>query len=64
MSKTLQALNQLNDRLAGADAIGQALHLAGGEATPAWVDVYQRQVEAIRDAAEVLELLIREAEHV
>ena len=64
MSETLQAVNQLNARLIAAERIGQALDLAGGEAAPAWVDVYRGQIEAIREAAEMLETLIRDVAHV
>ena len=64
MNRHLQAVDQLNDRLNDAHAIGQALDLAGGETPPAWVLVYQSQIEAIQVAAEALESQIRGGEHV
>lgn len=63
MSQLLEAVDQLNDRLIAADAIGEALDLAGGEVPPAWVRVYRTQVEAIREAAEALETLVRRSGH-
>lgn len=59
MSALLDAVDVLNDRLVAADAIGEALDLAGGETPPAWVSVYRHQVEAIREAAESVETLVR-----
>ncbi|WP_180126979.1 hypothetical protein [Rhodoferax sp. BLA1] len=59
MSALLRAVDALNDRLIAAGAIGEALDLAGGESPPAWVAVYQSQIEAIREAAEALETLVR-----
>jgi hypothetical protein len=59
MSALLRALDALNDRLVAAEAIGDALDLAGGESAPAWVYVYRDQIQAIQEAAEVLETLIR-----
>lgn len=58
MSEVRRAVDQLNARLVAADCIGQALDLAGGETPPAWVHVFQTQIEAIREAAEVLECLL------
>lgn len=58
MSALRAAVGSLNERLVTADAIGKALDLAGGEDPPAWVYVFRGQVEAIRAAAEALELLI------
>jgi hypothetical protein len=55
----LRALDALNDRLSSADAIGQALDLAGGDHPAPWVDVYRTQFEAIREASEALETLLR-----
>lgn len=59
MSAQLDAVDLLNDRLIAADAIGEALDLAGGDAPPAWVHVFRSQIESIREAAEVLECLVR-----
>ena len=64
MSQVLQAMDCLNDKLLAADSIGQAFDMAGGETSPAWVTVYRDQVEAIREAAEALETLLRKADHV
>ena len=64
MTETLQAVDRLNERLIAAECIGQAFDLAGGENPPAWVQVFQSQIEAIREAAEVLECLVRGGEHV
>lgn len=65
MSAVLQAVDLLNDRLLAAHAVGEALALAADpDRTPAWVTVYQSQVEAITAAAEALETLIRRGSHV
>lgn len=63
MSETIQAIDRLNDRLIAAECIGQALDLASGETPPAWVVVFQSQIEAIREAAEALETLVRRGQH-
>ena len=55
----LDALSVLNDRLVAAQCIGEALELAAGEDSPAWVFVYSSQVRAIREAAEALETICR-----
>ena len=57
-NKIRAAVNLLNLRLVEADCIGQSLDDAGGENAPAWVHVFRSQVEAIRDASEVLEVLL------
>lgn len=62
MSALLDAIDGLNDRLVAADSIGEALDLAGGEEPPPWVRVYRDQVEAIRVAAEAVEVLVRRGE--
>ena len=62
MTQVLQALNALNERLVMADCIGQALDIAGENDAPPWVYVYRQQVQAISDAAQVLETLIRRPE--
>lgn len=59
MSALLRAVDDLNDRLIAAEAIGDALYLAGGEAAPAWVQVYRVQIAAITQTAETLETLVR-----
>ena len=60
MTALLQAVDLLNRRLVLADSIGQAvIDAAGSGESPAWVDVYRSQVEAIREAAEALECLVR-----
>ncbi len=59
MSALLAAVDALNARLVDAWAIGEALGHAGGDNPPAWVSVYQSQIEAIREASEVLETLTR-----
>lgn len=59
MSALLHAVDVLNDRLVAADAIGEALDLAGGENVPVWVHVFRTQVESIRAAAEAVEVLVR-----
>jgi hypothetical protein len=64
MSQLLQAVDQLTARIVSADCIGQALDVAGGETSPAWVTVYRDQIDAISRAAETLETMIRKAEHV
>ena len=66
MPKTqlLQAVDSLNGRLLMADCIGQAFDIAGENDAPPWVYVYRQQVEAIREAAEALECLIRTSEAV
>ncbi|MDO8450013.1 MAG: hypothetical protein Q7T10_14540 [Rhodoferax sp.] len=58
MSAITEAINALNRRLVHADAIGEAFALAGGESAPVWVHVYREQVEAIREAAEAVEVLL------
>lgn len=63
MTDTLKAVDRLNERLIAAECIGQALDLAGGETSPAWVQVFQSQIEAIREAAEALETLVRRGQH-
>ena len=55
----LRALGVLNDRLIHAEAIGEALDLAGGDEAPAWVHVYCGQVATILEASEALETLLR-----
>src|SRR5665647_2530346 len=55
----LRALDVLNDRLTAAGSIGEALEVAGGDVLPPWVSVYRDQVEAIREASEALETLLR-----
>ena len=57
MSALLEAVNALNDRLIMAHAIGESLEAAAGETAPPWVYVFREQVEAIREAAEVVETL-------
>ena len=64
MAEVKEALDALNVRLVEADCVGEALALAGGEEPPAWVHVFRTQVEAIREAAEALEILINRGEHV
>lgn len=59
MSLLLAAIGALNDRLIAADAIGKALDLAGDGDPPPWVFVFCSQVEAIREAAEVVEVIAR-----
>lgn len=59
MSALLRAVDDLNDCLMVAQAIGDALDLAAGEAAPAWVQVYRAQIAAINDAADRLETLVR-----
>lgn len=59
MSALLRAVDVLNARLIAADAIGEAFDLAGGDNAPAWVSVFKTQIEAIRDASEALECLVR-----
>jgi hypothetical protein len=59
MSALLCAVDALNDRLITAEAIGDALDLAAGDVSPAWVHVYRAQIAAINQAAETLETLIR-----
>jgi len=59
MSALLCAVDALNDRLLAADSIGEAFDLAGGDDAPAWVRVFRGQVEAIRGAAEEVEILVR-----
>lgn len=58
MNALHSAVNTLNDRLLMADSIGESLEAAAGETAPAWVYVFRGQIEAIRQAAEVLETLI------
>ncbi len=57
MSAMRDAVNALNDRLVMAHAIGESLEAAAGETAPAWVYVFREQVEAIRVAAEAVEIL-------
>lgn len=59
MSALLAAVDVLNDRLIAAHAIAEALDLAGGDNAPAWVSVFKSQIEAIREASEALECLVR-----
>ena len=59
MSALLAAVDVLNDRLIAADAIGKALDLAGDGDPPPWVSVFCNQIEAIREAAEAVELVAR-----
>lgn len=57
MPELRQAIDQLNDRICAACAIGEALDAAAGpDGGPPWVYVYRDQLEAIRDAAEAVEL--------
>ena len=58
-SPILVALDVLNDRLVNADSVGQALELAAGENPPAWVHVFNTQLESVRQASESLEFLLR-----
>ena len=58
-SPVLNALDVLNDRLVNAGSIGESLDLAGGANAPAWVHVFNTQLEAIRQASEALETLLR-----
>jgi hypothetical protein len=58
MSALSAAVNALNDRLVMAHAISESLDAAGGEAAPPWVYVFREQVEAIRAAAEDVEILV------
>ena len=58
-SVILEAVDLLNDRLVAADSIGQSLDLAGGQNAPVWVHLFNTQVEAIRQASESLETLLR-----
>ncbi len=63
MSALLQAVGVLNDRLVLAEAIGQAFGLAAPEdSPPPWVFVYREQIEAINQAAQTLEELLRKSE--
>jgi hypothetical protein len=55
----LRALDALNDKLLIADYIGQSLDLAGGEEAPPWVFTYRRQIQAVMEASEALEGLLR-----
>ena len=64
MREILSAVDQLNERLVVADCIGQALDISGEGDAPPWVYVYRNQIEAISQASEALETLIRKAEHV
>ncbi len=64
MLTVTEALTGLNYRIDLADSIGQALDLAAGEAAPPWVWVFREQVQAIRDAAEALELAMNAREDV
>jgi hypothetical protein len=64
MSPIRQAVNALNDRLVMADCIGQALDIAGENDAPPWVYVYRQQIQSIQEAAEVLENLLNEGDHV
>ncbi|MES2241580.1 MAG: hypothetical protein V4639_01785 [Pseudomonadota bacterium] len=56
----LPAVDTLNARLNAAADIAEALDLAGGENPPAWAHVLRSQVEAIREASDQLETLIRQ----
>jgi hypothetical protein len=58
MSDLSLAVDALNHRLVLADAIGDAMDAASGNNAPPWVYVFREQVEAIRQAAEVVETLI------
>ena len=58
MSAVTNALHLLNDRLVIAHTIGESFDLAGGENAPAWVHVYQTQIESIRQASEALETML------
>jgi hypothetical protein len=63
MSALLQAVDALNARLITADTIGQSLQaVAGDQDPPAWVYVYREQLEAVRNAAEAVECLVRQGE--
>jgi len=59
MSALLAAVDVLNDRLVMAHAIGESLDAAAGETVPPWVYVFREQVEAIRSAAEAVEIVAR-----
>lgn len=52
------AINCLNERLTNADAIAQALTLAGGDNPPPWVHLYATQLEGITEASRALESLL------
>jgi len=58
MSAIGEAVNALNDRLILAHAIGETFDAAAGETAPPWVFVFREQIEAIRQAAEAVEMLI------
>ena len=64
MRAVLALVDALNERLVGADCIGQALDIAGENDAPPWVYMYRQQIEAIRGAAEALETMLRKAPHV
>lgn len=60
MTALLQAVNALGDRLMLAQTIGQSFDaVAGDDGAPSWVYVYRRQIDAIQEAAEALETLVR-----
>lgn len=59
MSALLEAVELLSERLMVAGTIGEAFDQVAGEVAPAWVQVYQRQIEGIRAAAEEVEVFVR-----
>lgn len=60
MSPLIEACSTLNDRLVLAECIGQSFDAIDGTNAPPWVFVYQTQIAAIREAAEALEVLVRQ----
>lgn len=61
MSALRCAFRELNDRLADAEAIGEALDLAADvDHPPAWVYVFRQQIRLIQQAAEAAELAMNQ----
>ena len=58
-----RACADLANRVLLADSIGQALEAAAGENAPPWVYVFRDQIEAIREASELVECLANRGQH-
>jgi hypothetical protein len=63
MSELLKAIDNLAQCVVMADCIGQAFDAACGDNPPPWIYVYREQIEAIREASDQVECLVRRGEH-
>jgi len=59
MNEIELALDKLNRELLLADSIAGALEAAGGEEPPVWVHLFRERIDAITQAADSFETLMR-----